>query len=71
MRFAMACASHTPLLLKEQFASSSICDQVAHSFRRMAAFIDEVDDDNCHVVTHASNSAWGHRFQRPPRPVKS
>jgi len=31
----------------------------------------EVDDDDWHVVTHASNSAWGHRFQRPPRSVKS
>jgi hypothetical protein len=45
MRFAMACASHTPLLLKEQFASSSICDQVAHSFRRMAGFSDEFRPD--------------------------
>ncbi len=45
MRFAMACASHTPLLMKEQFASSSICDQVAHSFRRMAGFIDEFRPD--------------------------
>ena len=30
----------------------------------------EVDDETWHVVTHASNSAWGHRFQRPPRPLK-
>jgi len=28
----------------------------------------EVDDENWHVMTHDTNSAWGHRFQRPPRP---
>lgn len=27
----------------------------------------EVDDDSWHVLTHDSNSAWGHTFQRPPR----
>lgn len=27
-----------------------------------------VDDDNWHVLTHDTNSAWGHIFQRPPRP---
>lgn len=30
----------------------------------------EVDDDTWHVLTHDSNSAWGHVFQRPPRPAK-
>jgi 2,3-dihydroxybiphenyl 1,2-dioxygenase len=28
----------------------------------------EVDDERWHVMTHDTNSAWGHRFQRPPRP---
>ncbi len=27
----------------------------------------EVDDERWHVVTHETNSAWGHRFQRPPK----
>ncbi len=27
----------------------------------------EVDDDSWHVKTHKTNSAWGHRFQRPPK----
>lgn len=27
-----------------------------------------VEDDDWHVVTHEASSAWGHRFQRPPRP---
>jgi 2,3-dihydroxybiphenyl 1,2-dioxygenase len=27
-------------------------------------------DDTWHVVTHDTNSAWGHRFQRPPKPNK-
>jgi 2,3-dihydroxybiphenyl 1,2-dioxygenase len=27
-----------------------------------------VDDETWHVLTHDKNSAWGHRFQRPPRP---
>jgi 2,3-dihydroxybiphenyl 1,2-dioxygenase len=31
----------------------------------------EVDDDRWHVVTHSVNSAWGHRFQRPPRGPKA
>jgi 2,3-dihydroxybiphenyl 1,2-dioxygenase len=30
----------------------------------------EVDDSSWHVVTHHTNSAWGHHFQRPPRPAK-
>lgn len=30
----------------------------------------EVDDESWHVVTHEVNSAWGHIFQRPPRPAK-
>jgi 2,3-dihydroxybiphenyl 1,2-dioxygenase len=28
----------------------------------------EVEDESWHVLTHDKNSAWGHRFQRPPRP---
>jgi len=31
----------------------------------------EVDDETWHVVTHATNSAWGHHFQRPPRPDRA
>jgi 2,3-dihydroxybiphenyl 1,2-dioxygenase len=30
----------------------------------------EVDDDTWHVLQHDTNSAWGHRYQRPPRPEK-
>tara|TARA_A100001391_G_scaffold119260_1_gene81168 strand:- start:14002 stop:14910 length:909 start_codon:yes stop_codon:yes gene_type:complete len=30
----------------------------------------EVDDETWHVLTHDCNSAWGHKFQRPPRPPK-
>lgn len=30
----------------------------------------EVDDETWHVLTHDVNSAWGHIFQRPPRPAK-
>ena len=30
----------------------------------------EVDDDTWHVLSHDTNSAWGHRYQRPPRPEK-
>jgi 2,3-dihydroxybiphenyl 1,2-dioxygenase len=26
-----------------------------------------VEDETWHVLTHDKNSAWGHRFQRPPR----
>ncbi len=31
----------------------------------------EVDDESWHVLTHDANSAWGHIFQRPPRPAKT
>lgn len=27
----------------------------------------EVDDETWHVLTHDTNSAWGHSYQRPPR----
>ena len=30
----------------------------------------EVDDESWHVLTHETNSAWGHIYQRPPRPAK-
>lgn len=30
----------------------------------------EVDDETWHVLTHDVNSAWGHLYQRPPRPAK-
>lgn len=30
----------------------------------------EVDDETWHVLTHDANSAWGHNYQRPPRPPK-
>jgi 2,3-dihydroxybiphenyl 1,2-dioxygenase len=28
-----------------------------------------VDDESWHVLTHQTTSAWGHRFQRPPKPA--
>lgn len=31
----------------------------------------EVDDQAWHVLTHDANSAWGHIYQRPPRPAKT
>jgi hypothetical protein len=31
----------------------------------------EVDDDSWHVLKHDTNSAWGHRYQRPPRPANA
>jgi 2,3-dihydroxybiphenyl 1,2-dioxygenase len=31
----------------------------------------EVDDETWHVLSHDTNSAWGHHYQRPPRPAKS
>jgi 2,3-dihydroxybiphenyl 1,2-dioxygenase len=30
----------------------------------------EVDNERWHVLTHDTNSAWGHRFQRPPKAPK-
>jgi 2,3-dihydroxybiphenyl 1,2-dioxygenase len=31
----------------------------------------EVDDQSWHVLTHEANSAWGHIYQRPPRPAET
>ncbi|KKW90146.1 VOC family protein [Sphingobium chungbukense] len=31
----------------------------------------EVDDESWHVLTHDTNSAWGHIYQRPPKPNKT
>jgi hypothetical protein len=31
----------------------------------------EVDDESWHVKTHNTNSAWGHRFQFPPKKPKN
>lgn len=31
----------------------------------------EVNEETWHVLTHDTMSAWGHAFQRPPRPAKS
>jgi 2,3-dihydroxybiphenyl 1,2-dioxygenase len=28
-----------------------------------------VDDESWHVLTHRTNSSWGHKFQRPPRNI--
>lgn len=41
MTFAMVCASHSPLLLDNEFASQSVCDQVVNSFEKMRDFIDD------------------------------
>jgi 2,3-dihydroxybiphenyl 1,2-dioxygenase len=30
----------------------------------------EVDDETWHVLSHDTNSAWGHHYQRPPRATK-
>lgn len=31
----------------------------------------EVDDESWHVLTHHTNSAWGHRYKRPPKALAS
>ena len=30
-----------------------------------------LNDESRRVLTHDTNSAWGHTFQRPPRPAKT
>ena len=37
--FALACASHTPLLMEERYASADVCAEVTHNFARLANFI--------------------------------
>lgn len=31
----------------------------------------QVDDETWHVLTHEAMSAWGHKFQRPPKPARA
>jgi 2,3-dihydroxyphenylpropionate 1,2-dioxygenase len=45
MNFALTCASHTPLLLKEEYSSASVCSKVRVSFERMASFIEDFAPD--------------------------
>jgi 2,3-dihydroxyphenylpropionate 1,2-dioxygenase len=39
MKFALACASHSPLLFEEQYSTRQVCGSVRDSFDRMGEFI--------------------------------
>jgi 2,3-dihydroxyphenylpropionate 1,2-dioxygenase len=41
MSFALACASHAPLMFEEELADAATCRAVRESFDRMAAFVKE------------------------------
>lgn len=40
-RFALACASHTPLLMDERYVSQDVCTQVQQSFATLGEFVSE------------------------------
>jgi 2,3-dihydroxyphenylpropionate 1,2-dioxygenase len=44
-RFAMVCASHTPLLMRETLASPVVCDSVKAAFAELAVFVRDFAPD--------------------------
>lgn len=45
MNVALACASHTPMLFEQDFASAQTCDDVRRSFQQLAGFIEDFSPD--------------------------
>lgn len=64
MPFAMVCASHTPLMMKEQFASVEVCDRVRESFREMADFVEAFRPD--HIVQFSPDHFHGFHYDNMP-----
>jgi len=64
MTYALACASHTPMLLEEDYATPDICAQVRASFDRMAAFIEEFQPDR--IVQFSPDHYHGFHYDNMP-----
>lgn len=45
MSFALACASHTPVMFDEELASSDTCASVRHSFEKIGKFVSDFDPE--------------------------
>ena len=64
MKFALVCASHTPLLMREDLASADMCKEVERSFERMRAFVDEFNPDQ--IVQFSPDHFHGFHYDNMP-----
>ena len=64
MPFALACASHTPMLMDETLASTEVCDTVRQSFQVMADFIDDFAPDQ--IIQFSPDHFHGFHYDNMP-----
>jgi 2,3-dihydroxyphenylpropionate 1,2-dioxygenase len=62
--FALACASHTPMLMDETLASAAVCDTVRQSFQVMADFIDGFAPDQ--IIQFSPDHFHGFHYDNMP-----
>src|SRR5450631_317234 len=64
MPFALACASHTPMLLDEDYATAEICVSVRKSFDRLAAFVDDFEPEQ--IIQFSPDHFHGFHYDNMP-----
>ena len=62
--FALACASHTPLLMDERYASAAVCAEVKRKFMVLADFIREFAPDD--IVQFSPDHYHGFHYDVMP-----
>jgi 2,3-dihydroxyphenylpropionate 1,2-dioxygenase len=62
--FALACASHTPLLMREELAEPGICETVKTSFESLAAFIREFSPEQ--IIQFSPDHFHGFHYDLMP-----
>ncbi len=63
-RFALACASHTPLLMRNELAEPGVCDAVRGSFDRLGDFIANFAPDQ--IIQFAPDHFHGFHYDMMP-----
>lgn len=63
-RFALACASHTPLLMREELVEPGVTDAVIASFRQLADFVRDFAPDR--IVQFSPDHFHGFRYDLMP-----
>lgn len=64
MSFALLCASHTPLLMREDLSSAAICSQVGASFDQMKVFVENFRPDQ--IVQFSPDHFHGFHYDKMP-----
>ena len=64
MSFALVCASHTPLLLDEDYATAEICGSVRNSFSRLAEFVNDFKPDQ--IIQFSPDHFHGFHYDNMP-----